>query len=110
MHALHGSLRRSLGHCRSATLPGTTSCAATRLTEVTRFIREQGFTDRSSPGVSPGIRERDGRARPRVGPTRSPRAGRQTGDGEILMELGALATIGVQRPQNLSIAVFDSSR
>ena len=30
--------------------------------------------------------------------------------GEILMELGALATIGVQRPQILSIAVFDSSR
>jgi hypothetical protein len=26
------------------------------------------------------------------------------------MELGALATIGVQRPQNLSIAVFDSGR
>ena len=28
-----------------------------------------------------------------------------TGDGERLMGLGALATIGVQRPQNLSIAV-----
>jgi thiamine pyrophosphate-dependent acetolactate synthase large subunit-like protein len=33
-----------------------------------------------------------------------------TGDGEILMGLGALATIGVQRPQNLAIAVFDNSR
>ena len=30
-----------------------------------------------------------------------------TGDGEILM-LGALATIGVQRPPNLAIAVFDN--
>jgi thiamine pyrophosphate-dependent acetolactate synthase large subunit-like protein len=33
-----------------------------------------------------------------------------TGDGEMLMGLGALATIGVQRPQNLSIAVFDNGR
>ena len=31
-----------------------------------------------------------------------------TGDGEMLMGLGALATIGVQRPPNLSIAVFDN--
>jgi thiamine pyrophosphate-dependent acetolactate synthase large subunit-like protein len=31
-----------------------------------------------------------------------------TGDGEMLMGLGALATIGVQRPANLSIAVFDN--
>jgi thiamine pyrophosphate-dependent acetolactate synthase large subunit-like protein len=33
-----------------------------------------------------------------------------TGDGEILMGLGALATIGVQHPPNLSIAVFDNGR
>jgi len=32
-----------------------------------------------------------------------------TGDGEMLMGLGGLATIGVQRPPNLSIAVFDNS-
>ena len=56
MHALHSSLRRGLGHRRSATLPGSTSCAATRLTEVTRFIREEGFTGTSSPGVSPDMR------------------------------------------------------
>jgi thiamine pyrophosphate-dependent acetolactate synthase large subunit-like protein len=31
-----------------------------------------------------------------------------TGDGEMLMGLGGLATIGVQRPPNLSIAVFDN--
>ncbi len=31
-----------------------------------------------------------------------------TGDGEMLMGLGGLATIGVQRPANLSIAVFDN--
>jgi thiamine pyrophosphate-dependent acetolactate synthase large subunit-like protein len=31
-----------------------------------------------------------------------------TGDGEILMGLGGLATIGVQRPPNLSLAVFDN--
>jgi thiamine pyrophosphate-dependent acetolactate synthase large subunit-like protein len=31
-----------------------------------------------------------------------------TGDGEILMGLGALATIGVQRPPNLAIVVFDN--
>jgi thiamine pyrophosphate-dependent acetolactate synthase large subunit-like protein len=33
-----------------------------------------------------------------------------TGDGEILMGLGSLATIGVQRPPNLAIAVFDNGR
>jgi thiamine pyrophosphate-dependent acetolactate synthase large subunit-like protein len=32
-----------------------------------------------------------------------------TGDGEMLMGLGALATIGVQRPPNLAIAVFDNA-
>jgi len=31
-----------------------------------------------------------------------------TGDGEMLMGLGALATIGWQRPPNLAIAVFDN--
>jgi thiamine pyrophosphate-dependent acetolactate synthase large subunit-like protein len=31
-----------------------------------------------------------------------------TGDGEMLMGLGSLATIGVQRPPNLAIAVFDN--
>ncbi len=33
-----------------------------------------------------------------------------TGDGEMLMGLGALATIGVQRPANLAIAVIDNER
>ncbi|MDX6628357.1 MAG: hypothetical protein QOH00_603 [Gaiellales bacterium] len=33
-----------------------------------------------------------------------------TGDGELLMGLGALATIGAQRPANLSIAVLDNER
>jgi thiamine pyrophosphate-dependent acetolactate synthase large subunit-like protein len=33
-----------------------------------------------------------------------------TGDGEMLMGLGALATIGVQQPSNLAIAVFDNAR
>jgi thiamine pyrophosphate-dependent acetolactate synthase large subunit-like protein len=33
-----------------------------------------------------------------------------TGDGEMLMGLGALATIGVQRPHNLAVAVFDNGR
>ncbi|HEX9397732.1 MAG TPA: thiamine pyrophosphate-dependent enzyme [Burkholderiales bacterium] len=33
-----------------------------------------------------------------------------TGDGEMLMGLGALATIGVQRPPNLSIVVIDNER
>ncbi len=32
-----------------------------------------------------------------------------TGDGEMLMGLGSLAAIGVQRPPNLAIAVFDNS-
>jgi thiamine pyrophosphate-dependent acetolactate synthase large subunit-like protein len=31
-----------------------------------------------------------------------------TGDGEMLMGLGSLATVGVQRPPNLAIAVFDN--
>jgi thiamine pyrophosphate-dependent acetolactate synthase large subunit-like protein len=33
-----------------------------------------------------------------------------TGDGELLMGLGALATIAVQRPENLSIIVMDNER
>jgi thiamine pyrophosphate-dependent acetolactate synthase large subunit-like protein len=33
-----------------------------------------------------------------------------TGDGEMLMGLGALATIGVQRPANLSVVVIDNER
>jgi len=33
-----------------------------------------------------------------------------TGDGEMLMGLGSLATIGVQRPQNLTVAVIDNER
>ncbi len=33
-----------------------------------------------------------------------------TGDGEILMGLGGLATVGVQRPPNLAIVVFDNGR
>jgi thiamine pyrophosphate-dependent acetolactate synthase large subunit-like protein len=33
-----------------------------------------------------------------------------TGDGEQLMGLGALATIGVQRPRNLRIVVIDNQR
>jgi thiamine pyrophosphate-dependent acetolactate synthase large subunit-like protein len=31
-----------------------------------------------------------------------------TGDGEMLMGLGALATIGVEQPPNLAVAVFDN--
>jgi thiamine pyrophosphate-dependent acetolactate synthase large subunit-like protein len=31
-----------------------------------------------------------------------------TGDGEMLMGMGALATIGVKRPKNLSITVIDN--
>jgi thiamine pyrophosphate-dependent acetolactate synthase large subunit-like protein len=31
-----------------------------------------------------------------------------TGDGEMLMGLGSLATVGVQRPGNLAIVVFDN--
>ncbi len=33
-----------------------------------------------------------------------------TGDGEMLMSLGSLATIGVQQPANLSIVVIDNER
>ncbi|MDP6563279.1 MAG: thiamine pyrophosphate-dependent enzyme [Alphaproteobacteria bacterium] len=33
-----------------------------------------------------------------------------TGDGEMLMGLGALSTIGAQRPENLSIVVCDNER
>jgi thiamine pyrophosphate-dependent acetolactate synthase large subunit-like protein len=33
-----------------------------------------------------------------------------TGDGEMLMGLGSLATIGAQRPENLSIVVLDNER
>jgi len=33
-----------------------------------------------------------------------------TGDGEMLMGLGALATIGVQQPENLSVVVIDNGR
>jgi thiamine pyrophosphate-dependent acetolactate synthase large subunit-like protein len=31
-----------------------------------------------------------------------------TGDGEMLMGLGALATIGIQKPRNLAVIVFDN--
>jgi thiamine pyrophosphate-dependent acetolactate synthase large subunit-like protein len=33
-----------------------------------------------------------------------------TGDGEMLMGIGSLATIGVKRPANLAIAVIDNER
>jgi thiamine pyrophosphate-dependent acetolactate synthase large subunit-like protein len=33
-----------------------------------------------------------------------------TGDGELLMGLGSLVTIGVQRPENLAVAVIDNER
>jgi thiamine pyrophosphate-dependent acetolactate synthase large subunit-like protein len=33
-----------------------------------------------------------------------------TGDGEMLMGVGALATIGVQQPENLTVAVIDNGR
>ncbi|KPK19490.1 MAG: aldehyde dehydrogenase [Betaproteobacteria bacterium SG8_41] len=33
-----------------------------------------------------------------------------TGDGEMLMGLGSLATIGVQRPRNLAVIVMDNER
>src|SRR5207237_10745994 len=33
-----------------------------------------------------------------------------TGDGGMLMGLGSLATIGVQRPNNLAVIVFDNQR
>src|SRR5262249_31817523 len=32
-----------------------------------------------------------------------------TGDGEMLMGLGSLATIGIQQPRNLAVIVFDNS-
>src|SRR5262249_7329506 len=31
-----------------------------------------------------------------------------TGDGEMLMGLGSLATIGIQQPRNLAVIVFDN--
>jgi thiamine pyrophosphate-dependent acetolactate synthase large subunit-like protein len=33
-----------------------------------------------------------------------------TGDGEMLMSLGALATIAVEKPSNLTVAVLDNER
>ncbi len=33
-----------------------------------------------------------------------------TGDGELLMGIGALATIGVQQPANLTVVVIDNAR
>lgn len=33
-----------------------------------------------------------------------------TGDGEMLMGIGGLATIGVQRPKNLAVVVIDNER
>ena len=33
-----------------------------------------------------------------------------TGDGEMLMGMGSLATIGVQKPRNLAIVVIDNER
>ena len=33
-----------------------------------------------------------------------------TGDGEMLMGLGALAAIGMERPQNLAVVVLDNER
>ena len=33
-----------------------------------------------------------------------------TGDGEMLMGMGSLATIGVQRPRNLAVVVIDNER
>jgi thiamine pyrophosphate-dependent acetolactate synthase large subunit-like protein len=33
-----------------------------------------------------------------------------TGDGEMLMGLGSLATVGVQGPKNLAVIVFDNQR
>ena len=33
-----------------------------------------------------------------------------TGDGEMLMNIGSLATIGVEAPKNLTIAVLDNER
>ena len=36
--------------------------------------------------------------------------GRSDGDGEMLMGIGSLATIGVKQPTNLSIVVLDNER
>src|SRR5947208_12354884 len=33
-----------------------------------------------------------------------------TGDGEMLMGIGSLATIGIQAPENLTVAVIDNER
>lgn len=33
-----------------------------------------------------------------------------TGDGDLLMSLGCLATVGVQRPENLAVVVLDNER
>ncbi len=33
-----------------------------------------------------------------------------TGDGEMLMGMGSLASVAAQRPNNLSIAIFDNAR
>ncbi|HZP91491.1 MAG TPA: thiamine pyrophosphate-dependent enzyme [Burkholderiales bacterium] len=33
-----------------------------------------------------------------------------TGDGELLMGMGSLATVGAQRPRNLSVVVLDNER
>ena len=33
-----------------------------------------------------------------------------TGDGELMMNVGILATIGIKQPRNLSILVFDNER
>lgn len=33
-----------------------------------------------------------------------------TGDGELLMGLGSIATLGVQKPRNLSVVVLDNGR
>jgi thiamine pyrophosphate-dependent acetolactate synthase large subunit-like protein len=33
-----------------------------------------------------------------------------TGDGEMLMGLGSLATVGVQKPANLAVVVIDNER
>ena len=33
-----------------------------------------------------------------------------TGDGEMLMGMGSLATLGVQKPKNLSVVVIDNER
>ena len=33
-----------------------------------------------------------------------------TGDGEMLMNLGSIATVAVQRPQNLTVVVLDNER